>query len=309
MACLKNIEFTDLIFDKNGAVFLKNMDGKKVDSLSPVPADLDADIQALKQKIISEKLSEFAVEHDGVRYRVAKSRDETVFFARKGSVFIPTLKENGMDPALIRQILFHKRKHGLLLISGQQGSGKTRTASSIVHEKLKRFGGLAITIEDPPELPLHGQIGDGFCVQQNVPAKKVSEAIVQAMRFASPDIIFLGELREGEMASEAIRAAINGHLIIATVHASGVVETIERIAVLAKNKDGEAAYTLLSEGLFAVLHQQLVGDQLPRSLDVEFLFATTSVSAMIREKKIYQISTDITVQKNKLYRQKKSLNG
>jgi Tfp pilus assembly pilus retraction ATPase PilT len=306
MDYLKNIDFTDLIFDKNDMVFIKNMAGEKVDSLSPVPTELNADIQNLKEKIISKSknFSEFAIDHDGIRYRVAKSRDENVFFVRKGVMFIPTLKENGMEPALIRQILLHKRKHGLLLVSGQQGSGKTRTASSIVYEKLKRFGGLAVTIEDPPELPLHGQIGPGFCVQQNVVAEKVSEAIVQAMRFASPNIIFLGELREGEMASEAIRAAINGHLIVATVHASGVTETIERIAVLAKNKDGDAAYTLLSEGLFAVLHQKLVGERLPRKLDVEFLFATTSVSAMIREKKIYQVSTEITVQKNKLYRQK-----
>ncbi len=308
MDCLKNIEFSDLIFDKGGQIFLKNMQGEKVDSLCLVPDDLLADVQAIKNQIVSNKAFEFAIDYDGVRYRVAKSRDESVFFVRKGTSSITTLKEKGMDPALIRQLLFHKKKHGLLLISGQQGSGKTRTASSIVHEKLFRSGGLAITIEDPPELPLHGPIGNGFCVQQNVPVGDVPDAIVQAMRFASPDIIFLGELREGSVASEAIRAAINGHLIIATVHASGVVETLERIAVLGKNKDGEAAYTLLSEGLFAVIHQKLVGSRLPRKLEVEFLFSTTTVGAMIREKKIYQVNTEITVQKNKLSRQKDNLN-
>lgn len=300
MRIFKDIDFSDLILNRNGNCYIKNLAGEKVGALIPISAEYESDLQTIRALLEKKTEKEFILEHDTIRYRVARSRDGSVCFLRKGSVKIPTLKENGFPDQLIKHLLFNQRSHGLLLISGKQGSGKTRTASSFIYERLNRFGGLAITIEDPPELPLHGEIGKGFCVQQEVGIDQVPAAIVESMRFASPDIIFLGELREGAVASEALRAAINGHLIVATVHASGVEETLERIAVLAKVFDGDAAYTLLNEGLFAVIHQTLEGQTLPRRLRLQFLFASDPVRSLIREQKIYQIGTEMNMQKNKI---------
>lgn len=117
-----------------------------------------------------------------------------------------------------------KKPHGILLISGPTGSGKTTTLYATLKE-LNKVTKNIITIEDPIEYTLEGinqvqlkeGIGLGF-----------SEALRSFLR-QDPDVIMLGEIRDAETAQMAIRAALTGHLVLSTIHTNSAWGTISRL--------------------------------------------------------------------------------
>ena len=127
-----------------------------------------------------------------------------------------------------------QNENGLILISGPTGSGKSTTAASLLVE-IGRMGGSSgesgkkiITIEDPVEyvlpeitqIAVNDGIGMGF-----------AECLRRVFR-QDPDVIFVGEIRDETTAQTVIRAALTGHLVIATVHTSGFYETMLRLTDL-----------------------------------------------------------------------------
>jgi twitching motility protein PilT len=124
------------------------------------------------------------------------------------------------------------------------------------------------------------------------------------MRQGSPDIIMLGELREPVATSEALRAAINGHLIVTTIHTPGIIEAIERMRALSQAREGDAkgVLNLLAGGISGIIHQSLS----PEGLKMQSLFISPNdkgIRNKIREGNIQQLSTDIQQQQNQLYLQ------
>ena len=107
-------------------------------------------------------------------------------------------------------------------------------------------------------MALEGHHGNGICYQTWVEQGGFGAEIRKAARW-SPSVIFLGEVRDGESATEALRASINGRLVICTTHAASVTMAIERIYSLANASAGssEDVASLLANGLTAVLHQRL----------------------------------------------------
>jgi len=308
MSNLKNLEFSDLIVGGQGA-FLKGCPGRP-ELCGVQDADQKSEINEIWNDLQQKQENEFLYCKDGIQYRVARMKtvDGTWFTLRKGMQKLPSLAELGLPKPIIDTILDSEYSHGLLLFSGEMGSGKTTSASAYVGDKLCSSGGHAVTLEDPPELPLQGAHGAGVCFQQEVKDKQFAEAVVSAMRYASPKIIFLGELRESASVSEALRAAINGHIIVATIHAAGIIETLDRLRALAKQRDGDAANNLLASGLFGIIHQRLVEQKEKKKLKTKVLFAKKSISSIrskIREGQIHQLNTEIQQQQNELFMGKK----
>lgn len=172
-----------------------------------------------------------------------------------------------MDPDLLNG--------GLILITATNGQGKTTTSSAIVRSRLEMYGGFANTVEDPVELPLQGIWGKGVCMQRPVdqfetegvaPGEGYFLALTDTLRqfpaiTGGGTILFCGEIRDAQTAAETLKAAINGHLVIATIHAKSEASACRRMATLAAgakdSADIETVRDLLSEALRGVFYQRL----------------------------------------------------
>jgi twitching motility protein PilT len=186
----------------------------------------------------------------------------------------PTLNDLLLPPAI--RALFLSRElldGGLLLIVGPFGQGKTTTASAILRSRLQVFGGYALTVEDPCELPLQATWGNGLCVQRPVepltpyeaPGDAFFRSLIATLRQfpAIPygTMLFVGEIQDGRTAVETLKAAVNGHLVIATLHARSPIEAIRRMSALCANDrdnlDADTARDMLAAALRGVWHQRL----------------------------------------------------
>ena len=179
--------------------------------------------------------------------------------------------------------------NGMVLVTGQAGSGKSTTLSCIIEDINENREAHIITLEDPIEY-LHRH-KKSIVSQREVVVD--TESYVAALRAAlrqSPDVILLGEMRDFETISVAMTAAETGHLLLSTLHTIGAANTINRIIdVFPANQQHQIAVQL-STVLHAVVSQQLVptvdNDIVPV---FEIMTVTPAIRNMIRDNKIYQI--------------------
>lgn len=308
---LRDMDFHDLLIEAVAgpsgvtAAFLKGVPGRDGALLPVFPGDTACaeEVLTIYEGLRTLGAQEASYLHDGVSYRATGSSTVKgqLWVLRKPRGRIPALGELGFPAALVRRLV--AVRGGLVVFSGAMGQGKTTSASAFVHERLVELGGHAVTLESPPELPLHGPHGGGYCFQREIPESSYEEGLIRSLRLGNPSLIFLGELRAGGGTVQALQAAINGHLIVATAHASGVEETLMRLVSLAA-MNGVAPHALLADGLSAVVHQQLQPHGNKHILHLGFLFAddesSASVRGMIREQRLHQLGTEITAQRNRL---------
>ncbi|HEY4542827.1 MAG TPA: ATPase, T2SS/T4P/T4SS family [Noviherbaspirillum sp.] len=251
--------------------------------VNPLPAGpgLREDLQRLTAACTTERrrlpqAGEFKVVYDGVSYRVSLMRAQggDVFVVRKIASAVSSLAALGIPQAYVRRMMTRDLS-GLLIISGTAKSGKTMTAGAVLKDRLCAYGGVAVTGEDPIELPLEGSHGDGICFQTLLPrgGEEFTEGFRSLVRWGA-NIVLVDEVRDRDTAAELLKASVNGQLIITTMLGDSVVQTLTRLHALAD--DGlspGSARALLADGLLGVLHQQMV--RVPRlapRLETEFLF-------------------------------------
>lgn len=260
---LGDLEFVDLYLGTDFADF-KGLKGSE--NLSdPAPHELSGQLKEIRTlcrfRYSTERDPEFALVIDDVMFRVTMARDITggeIFVLRRSSAQLRPLNEIGIAPRLTR-FLVDPSLRGLVVIAGETGAGKTSTAAAVLKARLDRIGGIAVAIEDPPEVNLNGVQGKGRCMQVRASRRTggYKEHLVRALRM-NPDMILLGEVREEAAAAEVVEAALNGHLVFTTVHAGGVIEAIDRLASLASgHREPAGAYQRLSQGLRMVIWQSL----------------------------------------------------
>ena len=187
-----------------------------------------------------------------------------------------------------------RRPRGLFLVTGPTGSGKTTTLASMINFVNENYDRHIITVEDPIEYyhPHKKSLLSQREVGVDVPS--FSEALRRALR-QDPDVILVGELRDLETISAALRAAETGHLVFGTLHTSSAQGTVTRIVDQFPVDQQEQVRIQLSDSLIAVMCQAL----LPRC-DVrgmiaayEFLYVTNAVANLIRENKVFRIPSSI----------------
>ena len=142
---------------------------------------------------------------------------------------------------------------GVIMIVGPTGSGKSSTMFTLIRELLSESKNL-VTLEDLVEYNIPGAIQ----VQIN---EKVGLTFAEGLRAIlrqDPDIICVGEIRDGETAAIAMRAAITGHLVITTIHTEDAVSAIDRL------KDMGVAPYLISAGLRGIISQRLLRRVCPK---------------------------------------------
>ena len=137
--------------------------------------------------------------------------------------------------------------HGIILVTGPTGSGKSTTLYTSLSE-LNTEDVNIITVEDPVEANIDG-INQ---VQVNVKAEMTFAAALRSILRQDPDIIMIGEIRDGETAQIAVQAAITGHLVVSTLHTNSAASTVTRLIDM-----GIEPY-VVGDALVGVIAQRLV---------------------------------------------------
>lgn len=140
-----------------------------------------------------------------------------------------------------------KRPYGILLITGPTGSGKSTTMYALINE-LNTVGRNIVTIEDPVEYMMEG-INQ---INVNTKAGLTFASGLRSILRQDPDVIMIGEIRDNETAEIAIRAAITGHLVLATLHTNDAPSSVTRLI------DMGIQSFLVSSSLIGIIAQRLV---------------------------------------------------
>ncbi|HSJ10287.1 MAG TPA: ATPase, T2SS/T4P/T4SS family [Longimicrobiales bacterium] len=144
----------------------------------------------------------------------------------------------------LRELMNHR--DGLIIVTGPTGSGKTTTLYSIL-EELRELQVNIVTVEDPVEQKLVGVTQIEVRPHQGVTFPSALRAILRQ----DPDVVLIGEIRDGETAQIAVQAAMTGHLVLATLH------TVDAVSAIARLTDLGVDTSLLSVTLRGVLAQRL----------------------------------------------------
>lgn len=272
-----------------------------------VPPNLHEFVHALAQSIEAHPDSashdRFVVDCHGLRFRVQVMGDSR-YAARAMPRKVPDFKDLRFSADIEQEFMSEALSNtgGLVLVSGSTGSGKTTTISSVLASRLRKYGGYAISVEDPPEHPLDGFHGTGYCESMDASKKGYHMALVDALRcFPSGDssMLLYGEVRESSAASELLRTGVDGHLVLSTIHSKDIVTALNRLISLAA-KDGESEpYNLLANSLKIIAHQRVV--QGPRGepmRQMTLLKIDEKEVAMIRDKNLQGLVDRIKVQQN-----------
>lgn len=226
-----------------------------------VPSSYSWDIQEIRQQLNDETSTEGTLTYKGLRLRFARflaAEGEWWAALRAVPLDLPSIDNLGLHPEFVKMLKGWGHRKGLILVGGKTGDGKTTTCVAALRDYLERIGGLLYSCEDPIEYQMQGTVSTkGFCLQYEVVGDDDwNPAIKRAMR-TRPDYIFVGEIRTAEAAEQLLKAAVSGHLVISTIHAGNVADTISAILHLAENKLGPVARQIIADRLIAAVHQTL----------------------------------------------------
>lgn len=208
---------------------------------------------------------------------------------------IPNHTELGIPDSIVE---LSKLMHGMIIISGTAGSGKSTTQACIIDAINTNREAHIVTLEDPIEY-LHKN-KKSIISQREIAID--TESYLTGLRAClrqAPDVILLGEMRDAETIRTAMTAAETGHLVIATLHTKGAVNTIDRIVDSFPADQQEQIKIQLSLVLDCIVSQQLLprknGGMIPA---VEIMRTIPAISNMIRDSKNYQIDNLIQTSGN-----------
>lgn len=230
---------------------------------------------------------------DGSRIRcnAAKQRGSISLAIRLFPPTVPVIEGLGLPPAVGA---WATRPRGLVVISGATGSGKSTTLAAMVQHMNETQTRRIVTIEDPIEYVYPR--GKCAIVQRELGSDTLtfSSALKHVLR-QDPDVILVGEMRDGETAAAVLTVADTGHLVLTTGHAPSAAQAVERIIDLFPPHERHLAQTRLASLLLGVLCQTLVprADGAGRVAAVEVMVANPAVKNLVREGKTYQLPSVI----------------
>ena len=242
----------------------------------------------------------------GMRFRVASGRQangESWAALRRISPTVRSLEELHFAPHIVQHLQRLGKRDGLILISGATGAGKTTTLYGLLRNYLEHYGGTAMTIEDPVEYTLEGPVGRaGFCHQIQVNDEADWAQYIKSSLRWTPRYIIVGEIRTPRAAEQVLRAATTGHLVLTSVHAGSIEESIHGVLHLAEQAMGDSgARHILAAGLTAALHQNMTHNgPFLRYAVTEDLNNGDPIRSLIRENRVGMINTFIDRQSAKL---------
>ncbi len=276
--------------------------------LDGTPADAEALLagcltRAAHARLAAGASADLAFEVDGVgRFRMNVYRASTGLAAaiRLFPRTAPTLAELRL-PWPIHDLV--DLPHGLVIVSGPTGSGKSTTLASLASEVLRKRSCIVLTLEDPIELTLDPRGQRGLVRQRQVgrDVRDFPTGLRDALR-EDPDVLVIGEMRDAESISLALTAAETGHLVLTSLHSRSCASAVDRIIDSYAPERHHQIRTQLADSLRAVISQRLVpraavafggGSRSGRVVALEVLRATHNVASLVREGKTAQLASAI----------------
>ena len=236
------------------------------------------------------KDADFSYEIPGVgRFRInAHQQRHTVAIALRAiKEKIPAFESLNL-PEVVKRLTYLPR--GLILVTGDTGSGKSTTLAAMIDEMNKRYQKHIITLEDPVEYTF---VSDRCVIEQRELGDDVP-SFASGLRHVlrqDPDIIFVGEMRDLETTAAAITAAETGHLVLSTLHTVNASQTVERIIDMYPADQQNQIRSMLANTLQAVVSQTLFSrtDQKGMVPAIEVMLSTPAVRNLIREDRAFEM--------------------
>ena len=191
-------------------------------------------------------------------------------------------------PETIEQ--FANLNNGLVLVTGPTGSGKSTTIASLIDYININFAKHIITIEDPVEFIFTNKKSIVSQRQILIDTMSFPEGIKYSLR-QDPDVIFIGEIRDRETVTAALKASETGHLVFATIHTNGAVQTISRIVNMFEPSDRDFVRMQIASILRGTVSQKLipVSDETGRRPACEVLVVTPTIKDYIKKDKMEEV--------------------
>ena len=224
------------------------------------------------------------------RVNVYRQRGSMAAVIRVVSFDIP----NWNDLSIPEQVMdLAKVQHGMVLVTGTAGSGKSTTQACLIDRINRTRECHIITLEDPIEY-LHRDRRSNVSQREIAIDTQDYPSALRACLRQAPDVILLGEMRDQETIHTAMTAAETGHLLIATLHTKGAVNTIDRIVDTFPSGQQDQVRVQLSMVLHTVVSQQLVPDVNGGLTPAfEIMHVNNAIRSLIRDSKTHQIDNAI----------------
>ncbi len=243
------------------------------------------------QKFLTDRQIDLSGDVSNIRYRANCyfEKNKIAIAIRIFNETIKTIEELNL-PYTLKRII--NRPHGLILVTGPTGSGKSTTLAAMINEINKTVSKHIVTIEDPCEYIFSN---NKSIIHQREVGSDVSsfdEALRSVLR-QDPDVIMIGEMRDKNTIETALKASETGHLVISTLHTSNVSSTINRLTGVFSAEESVKIRAQIADSLIAIVSQQL----LPTTNDkgmvpaVEIMINHTPTANLIRKGEVNQLNS------------------
>lgn len=249
-----------------------------------LPPELWADFQQRRSADLSRTIA-------GVRCRInlLHSARGVGFAIRLLASFQATVEKLNLHPSLKKLV---QNPHGLVLVSGPTGSGKSSTLAALIQEINLTETRHILTIESPIEYTFRPR--RSYIRQREVGRDTPSfeQALLDALR-EDPDVIMVGEMREPQTMRLTLSASETGHLVLGTLHSATCAEALNRIVSAFPAEIQNSVSAQLADCLVAVISQRLRfrADLNIRVPECEILMATHAVRNFIRNRDFFKLAT------------------
>lgn len=293
-----NRDASDLFYRAGGTPRLR-VDGKII-SVDDKPLTVE-DVKLAMEQLTNEKQREafknkldvdFAIYIKDLsrRFRVSifMQRNWPSLVIRNVRSSISSFEDLNLPADILRKLSMETR--GLVLLTGSMGSGKSRTLASMIEHINNNAKKHILTAEEPIEFTFEDKLS---IINQRELGIDVSSypTALRAFTLQSPDVIFIGNIRDYETVSSAIAAAETGVLVLSTLHTINASQTVERLINLFPPHQHQEVRNQLATLLKGVISLRLVPtkDSTGRVPACEVMVLTPTISRLIREGKIWEI--------------------
>ena len=230
------------------------------------------------------------LEEFGRRFRINifTQRNWPAIVIRNVHCATKTFEELNLPAEVLKKLALEKR--GLVLLTGSAGSGKSTTIASMIDYINSNTSKHILTVEEPIEFTFEDK--NSIINQRELGVDVSSYAVaLRAFTLQSPDVIYIGNIRDIETMASAITAAETGVLVLSTLHTVNASQSIERIINFFPPHQHQQIRTQLSYLLKGIISQRLVPlkDQSGRIPAVEIMLLTPTISRLTREGKTWEI--------------------
>jgi twitching motility protein PilT len=216
------------------------------------------------------------------RVNILRQRSSFMVVMRVIPFEVPTIEKLGLPPVLEK---IAEGERGMVLVTGGTGSGKSSTMAALVNHVNQHLNKHIVTLENPIEF-LHRDINSSV-TQREVGSDTDSYVVgLRAALRQDPDLILVGELRDGETADTAFQAVETGRLLLSAMHTPDATATVARLVSMFPSEGQEAARGRLADGLHAIVSQRLLprADGKGRCPAVEVLVCTPEIRDLVRDR-------------------------